>query len=80
MNHRCALIGFHSRFGKHPKNWDYYSTWEVFQKGSAKSIHLNNEKQGEGERESDKALLGSNVTGTDPNPSRPLMQWIQDLD
>jgi hypothetical protein len=29
----------------------FYSTWEVFQRGSAKSVHLNSEKQGEGERE-----------------------------
>ncbi len=31
----------------------------------------------EKERESDKALLGSNVTGTVPNPSRPLLEWIR---
>ncbi len=62
INHRCGLIGFHSRFWKTSQELGllFYSTWEVFQRGSAKSVHINNEKQ-EKERESDKALLGSNV-------------------
>jgi hypothetical protein len=32
------------------KNWDYYSTWEVFQKGSAKSISFKTMRNREKER------------------------------